>query len=532
MSSSVTSLPPRGSAPKAAMLGPYFVLNWLYKPLLPEMRQAYGTRFVILLPTGGTGIKAKFEPFCGPADRFVEIPDFGPTLANWSATASDDDSAFPAAQRNERHYGVNYWIDIFQQERDLARGLVAGTSAPTFKSPKAASTAALARTANFYFDLYEKLIDEHGIDLALVWPRTAPEAICAAVAEKRGILVTYPYTAKHKDFAYWAAGAACGPEQHKAAYDALPECEPIPESEIRPPARPAYLEQSKIETRFSVATAVRSTAFNVLDYSIFFARDLKAGRIDRFFRRLPITTAIRNIWAERSYFKRFAELCEKDVARITDRPFVFFAFQNEPEFSVQMRCKDFNDQGAIVRQLALSLPAGVNLVIKEHTWLGGHDLNFYEQLRALPNVRMAHPGIRAIDLIPKALATASLAGTVTLEAALFGKPALIFSDRSEFAFMPGVHVVRDLGALAATGRDGLATAPAEREAIRRGAARMVKATEAIGFRARPLFTKEDSDVQSDDVQRAMRLLVELHQRRPDALKSADRREAALAGSVA
>ena len=352
-----------------------------------------------------------------------------------------DACAFERASRNESRYGIRYTRDIYQQERDIARGLVAGASSQRHSFLDAGT---LAGIVNSYFGQFEAIFDRYQIDLVLVWPRTAKEAVCMAVAEMRGAVVTYPYTAKYKNFAYWADGAACGNLQYRTAYEAAGECDPPPQSELVSPGRPAHLEQHRMAARFSLRNAIKQTVYTIVDRILLMRIDWREGRLGRV-NRLSLATVIGRIWSERLYFQRFAQLCEDDFEKLTAAPFLFFAFQNEPEFSVQMRCKEFNDQGAIVRQLALALPAGFDLIVKEHTFLGGHTIDFYRDLVSLPNIIMAHPGLRAIDLIPKASIVASLAGTVTLEAAFQGKPSLIFSDRSEFALLPSVRIVAQPG---------------------------------------------------------------------------------------
>jgi hypothetical protein len=498
--------------PRTVLIAPYQSLNWLYRPLMVRMREKWDVKLVLLLPDGG-GAEAEYRPLIGPLDVIETFSPFDELMAKHGSDQSDAE-AFAEARSNEVRYNINYVRDIFQQERGVARGLVAGPPLDAFVNGSPPSIAKITRTANEFFKFYEALFERHPIDVAMVWPRTGNEAICAIVAEQRGIPVTYPYTAKYKHYAYWSSGASCGNIQHKLAYEQAGDCEPLPTSQIVPPARPSYLEQGKMAARYSFRNILKKTIWNCVDRVLLLRNDFLSGRLGKA-RRLPLSTVIKKIWSESIYFQSFQRMCERDFSKLVSEPYVLFAFQNEPEFSVQMRCKEFNDQGAIIRQMALSMPAGVRLIIKEHTWLGGHSLGFYRDLVSLPNVLMAHPEIRAIDLIPNALAVASLASTVTLEAAMFGKPAMIFSDRSEFAFLPSVRTVRALTDLADVLRGVTAADTKQALTIRKEAARLIKATEAIGFEARPYFTRESGNLELVHVDRAMdllRSLIALHQR--------------------
>jgi hypothetical protein len=492
--------------PKCVLLAPYSVMGWLYRPLVPALRRRFGTRFVFLLPES-MAAASPFGDLIAPDDRVVTIPSFEDMARRNEAV--DAGRVFEIARRFETKYSTNYTLDILQQERSVAFAFVDGAAAFAPDTAGRIGREGLAAAANGFFRLFETLFEEEPIDLVLAWPRSGAEAVLGRVATARGVLVTYPYTAKHRMYAYWANGAYAGGAQHRIAFARTPETPPIPAADIRPPARPADLEQSRMASRYGPVGSVRRAAMLVVHHAEFLVEDLRAGRPIGTNRR-GLRAGLAEILHEFRYFRRFDALCEKDLASLVAAPFVFFAFQNEPEFSVQARCKEFNDQRSIVRQIAMSLPSGYRLVIKEHAWVGMRRLAFYEDLLAIPNVVMAHPGLRAIDLIPAASAVASLAGTVTIEAALHGKTALIFSGRSEFADMPHVRLVKEMSALPSILAECVAERPdAERLAIRSSAARFLRAVESISFEARPFYTKEAVDVAESSIERAVELLLDL-----------------------
>ncbi|MBM3522741.1 MAG: hypothetical protein FJX57_07270, partial [Alphaproteobacteria bacterium] len=481
--------PPDATAsggPTCVLLAPYFVMSWLYNPLVPELRRRYGTRFVIMIPEAAAQT-SPFRALAGPNDRIVLVPSFDDMTAREAASGADD--VFAAARRYEERYDASYTIDVLQQERPVAAAYVDATTGAIESAASRIGMLGMTRTVNGFFAFFEALLAAEPIDLVLAWPRSGAEAVLCRIAAERGILVTYPYTAKHRTLAYWASGAYAGDLQHRLAFAAAPPCEAIPFEAIRPPARPADLEQSRISLRYSALGTLKQMAMRFVHHAEFLVEDLRTGRFGRS-QRKSLRAGLAGLAYEWRYFRRFERLCERSLERLAATPFVFFAFQNEPEFSVQARCKEFNDQKAIVRQLAMSLPAGMRLVIKEHAWVGMRRLSFYEDLLAIPNLVMAHPGLRAIDIIPHALAVASLAGTVTLEAALFGKMAVIFSARSEFVSMPHVKLVGDIAALRGVMREVVAErSETERLMIREAAARFISAIESIAFEAEPYYTK-------------------------------------------
>ena len=367
--------------PRCVLIAPYKVMSWLYKPLMPVLRERHGTRFVLLLPEG-TDLQAEYRPFLGDSDQIVTVPDFN-KMSIMSQKAGDGKNELMTARSHEEKYGFGLLQDVIQQERPIVGGYIDGAINNIFKTKSAPSMEILAGTVNGYIKYFEQLFDRFPIDTALIWPRTAKETVAAIVASYRGILVTYPYTAKHKNFAYWASGPYASGIQHKRAYDVTGKCEPIPEDEIAPPGRPTYLQHGQFDARYSFRRMFKELARNCFFYLEFFLIDLKNGQLGKAIRR-PMHQVLGKIIADWFYYRKFIYLCESDIDRLTVKPYLFFAFQAEPEFSVQARCKEFNDQRTIVRQLSLSMPVDMNLVIKEHAFIGNRHLSFYEDLVALP----------------------------------------------------------------------------------------------------------------------------------------------------
>jgi hypothetical protein len=109
--------------------------------------------------------------------------------------------------------------------------------------------------------------------------------------------------------------------------------------------------------------------------------------------------------------------------------YVYYPLNYAPEHTLDVEAANFTNTFETVRQVAMSLPLGVKLYVKEHpTALGIRGPRELRRLRRLPGVRLIDPGIDSHALIRSALATVSLTGTASLEAALYGRPSLIVSD--------------------------------------------------------------------------------------------------------
>jgi hypothetical protein len=108
-------------------------------------------------------------------------------------------------------------------------------------------------------------------------------------------------------------------------------------------------------------------------------------------------------------------------------PFVFFPLHFEPEVSLQVFGRPFQNQIEVIRNLALSLPAGMNLLVKEHPRsLGFRPYGYYRRLLEIPNVRLVDPLLSTHLVIRHATLVAVISGSTGFEAAILGKPVITF----------------------------------------------------------------------------------------------------------
>jgi len=109
--------------------------------------------------------------------------------------------------------------------------------------------------------------------------------------------------------------------------------------------------------------------------------------------------------------------------------FVYYPFHMAPESMVDTWAPYYQNQLGFVAQLSLALPVDTTFVIKLH--FSDPDNYSCQQLRQLmnmPRLRIAHPNASGSAFIEKAALVVGIQGTSCLEAALLGKPVLIFGD--------------------------------------------------------------------------------------------------------
>lgn len=495
-----------GEAPQKILISPYFIFRWAIDAIVPELRRRYNARFVILV--SNQEARTDYESLLTEDDSIVVLPSFEDEASNATSPPTD----FEAARRNEQKYGINYTRDIIQLDRRLFTKPSGIAPNSIFGEMEPPSSHVTITAINKCFDWFAEFFDEHAFDLMIGWPISYQDACCTYEAQHRGLLVTYPYVAKLGNLAYWASGPFTDGFQHRKAFENAASVELYDPTQLKTPKLPVNLayrvNPSELYSTRRITYNILQSVYEHLTHGIL---RLRNGTFFKRHSRVKLRSIIRtkiNAWR---FYKRYSKICIEDIDKLSEQPFVFFAFHQEPEFSTQAQARMFNDQAAIVRQIAKSLPAGVNLIIKEHNNLGYRQMSFYKDLLSFPNVFLAHPNILGPQLIERCRAAASLRGTVTLEAALWGKPALVFVPDTEFSVLSNVRLVRSLTDLVDCLKDiADPISPETKRQYQVDGSKFRAAVREISFEADPLFTKDGTSPSEDETQRMIDLLIRLN----------------------
>ena len=108
-----------------------------------------------------------------------------------------------------------------------------------------------------------------------------------------------------------------------------------------------------------------------------------------------------------------------------DRPYVYFPLHVTDDYKLERLVPHCADQVALVRQVAGTLPEGIDLVVKEHPLsIGRNRLQMLAALKRIPNVRLVEPHVSSVKLARGARAVVVISSTVGLEALLANRPVL------------------------------------------------------------------------------------------------------------
>ncbi|MBI3543651.1 MAG: hypothetical protein HY075_10300 [Deltaproteobacteria bacterium] len=120
--------------------------------------------------------------------------------------------------------------------------------------------------------------------------------------------------------------------------------------------------------------------------------------------------------------------------------FVFVPLHYQPEATTSPMSGAFADQVLIAQMIQSVLPSGWKLYVKEHPGQEAdcRDVEFYEDLLKLPDVRLIARDVPSVDLIAHCQAIGTGTGTAGWESLFRQKPVLLFGH-CYYQYAPGVH---------------------------------------------------------------------------------------------
>lgn len=131
-------------------------------------------------------------------------------------------------------------------------------------------------------------------------------------------------------------------------------------------------------------------------------------------------------------------------------PYVAFFLHYQPEENTCPNADIFANQYLCILTLLRNLPENVMIYVKEHphqfmSHMQGHTKRikeFYDDLAAIPRVKLINFSMDSFSLMSNAIAVSTVAGTAGWEAAVKGKPVIVFGI-SWYERMKGVLRVTD-----------------------------------------------------------------------------------------
>lgn len=127
--------------------------------------------------------------------------------------------------------------------------------------------------------------------------------------------------------------------------------------------------------------------------------------------------------------------------------FAYYPLHMQPESSVDNWAPFYQDQLALAQLVLRALPANCTLVVKLHFIdPDNYSRAQLKNLLKLPGVKIADPLSPSRRYLEAAKLVIGIQGTACLEAALMGKPTLIFGD-SPYQYFPNTERAKDVNSL-------------------------------------------------------------------------------------
>ena len=368
-------------------------------------------------------------------DTFASITVADALYAACREPVGDEAAVIDTARRNEAELGVSI-NQLAVSDRHLGRGYaLGGFKHPRSRISEETSYIQMLNGYNTVIDFWRRELDEKRPALLL----NASKVLCV-LARMRDIPVRILTGSRYKNYYYWAVnefletGDSLKNRMAVATVTDLPFDEPVADYT-------AF--RKKFDSEKGFLRTARKTAYMVLRQVYWRLRGFEKAR------GYYLTENIRYLW--RKY---------RDAARMTDpnlpvlddlkgTPFVFFTLATEPETALQQLSPEYLSQLSCIQGICRCLPADYTLVVKEHhTALGRRPTDFYRQIAEFKNatfMNMSEPGF---NVVKEAAAVVTITGTAGFEAAVMGKPAIVFGRYVIYQELSHVLQIRDEGALA------------------------------------------------------------------------------------
>jgi hypothetical protein len=475
-------------------------LDWINKSIMEIMRERYGTEFILV---SASDRMESFREICSNNDRVISVKYEGLDFEQQPISGIQSDEIYKVARTNEYFYELSYLRDLIQQDRTEAVSFLNYAPGSVYANRQNRPLIEIYAYINKCFDYFNDFLKSENIDLIINRPGGLSDSVMIHIGLKLGIPTTFMHGSYYLSHATWTNGPYMGDDYFKRVYERTPETEPLSMNELAPSATwnppPEQTLKSLLRTIF----------YQCLTYIQFWWNDFRSGVKKK---RVSFIENLRSDIYRYKINKYVNALCETDMDIISSQQYIYVALPYEPEYTVQSLCKEFADVAAWIKHLALSLPAGFRLVLKEHQRIGNRSKEFYKFFQSFPNVIFAHPSLRGVDLISNCSATASMGGSTPAEAVQFGKPSIVFGTQNPYSFLPSVHVVTNPRDIASKLREILREySNDEVYEIRKTGARFRKAYISASFdAANTVLFRAGSEysISKEQVEKAVDILVE------------------------
>ena len=491
--------------PKSILLMNRKNLEWLNEKLIPYMHTKYKANFYVI---GADDKKDIILNWLSDNDNF-----YGASALELDADKEiykSEELIYDRARSYEKKYNVTFLRDSILQDREFALNFIHIVANNPLSKDLNLSFTDIIKRQNYFFNFAEKIFKEKKIDLVICRPDSLLGFAITTIAKYCNIPVTIQASTRIDGYMYWTYGAYMEDKQiKKYIRDAIKNnIQPLIEKEKT--ASHSFKDRQNLIKALSIRSLINEIIYILKDRLNWLLKDIKRGKLGK---RIPIYQSIQFKITKYKEHKFFQNYFESNLKKICERPFLYFPLPTEPEYSTHSLSKEFVNTYAMIQQVAISLPIGYRLVIKEHTPnVGARTRDFYTRLGKIPNIINANYLISGPELIDHCKAVVTIAGSSAIEAAERGKKAVVFASSSEFLCLSNIILAHSLRDLPEILRNAITPfSNNEIENIKREAGLLKSSYREIGYYApgTALFHGKNTEIESDQLEKAVKGLIEV-----------------------
>lgn len=417
-------------------------LMGLYGPFVRRLRDAHAIDTVFLCQSA-RHLKANAAIGFDPAD-FLDIVEVEPLMqAVPSAQLPSANQLVARSAEIEHRHGLNV-MEIIRADRHFGRDWVVGVDYPRSTRARHINQDQAIHIVHRLAERFAELIERYHPIAVFAHAADLPRVTLVRMAVHAGSAHRCLIAGRQGATMYWATDAYYRPhgfdatfERYRRASDTQADKPDSAEIAMASPARAqAAVDAFRKESRLSplLSRIVRQLYRDALRHLVARRHGIEAPG----YRTADTIAAMWRLWRWKR--RTLAEAPPADWP--PDRPFILFGLQVEPESSLMAEAPMADNQLALIDLIAKTAPAGWLIVVKEHPGATAtRPAGFWNQIRRYPNVRIAPTLDDAVALMNRASATATINGTLGLQAAVAGIPAITFHPNYIGRVLPHVFYV-------------------------------------------------------------------------------------------
>lgn len=409
---------------------------------------------------------------------------------------ADEHAEYAKAIAYEQALGCTY-NSVRMTRRDIGLGFcLGGFNHPTSFFAVKPSYAQLVAAYNKVFDFWKNEYESKGITLHLNGLKEE-----AVTARARGIPFRFFYSARVENNFFWA---------HTELIDYPGVAKAYRELEAQ------QFEPFELTTQYYADVGQRRRIIETHPLLRFISRLFKTtlGYLyrwkhrDQFAPSYFYSSMVKYLWRGYVDMKKMLPPRTKRLSEVKGRRIVYFPLHTEPEMSLHWMSPEYFDQLWAIASLARDLPADAVLAVKETVYgVGRRPRDFYDQILRLRNTAMIDMFELGLDVVKAANVVVTISGTAGLEAAILGKPVILFGRHNFYNCVPHVRLVTREEDLKAA-LDWALSSSLDREKARRDGARLRAATLKASFDVGKYSNLTPNAFSEMDIQRATDALVD------------------------